>query len=96
MLHTYTITADEMADINKRKYAVLKTDLNRVEGDGVVFTQDGTRIQLQAVITDVNTVFTSKQIISLDHIQVTGIEAVDDIPENVGGGYRQNLSETEI
>ena len=96
MLHTYTITADEMADINKRKYAVLKTDLNRVEGDGVVFTQDGTRIQLQAVITDVNTVFTSKQIISLDHIQVTGIEAVDDIPESVGGGYRQNLSETEV
>ena len=86
MLHTYTITADEMADINKRKYAVLKTDLNRVEGDGVVFTQDGTRIQLQAVITDVNKVFTSKQIISLDHIQVTGTEAVDDVPESVGGG----------
>ena len=95
MLHTYTITADEMAAIQKRKYAVLKTDLNRVEGDGVVFTQDGTRIQLQAVITDVNTVFTSKQILSLDHIQVTGIEAVDDIPDGVGGGYRQNMSETE-
>ena len=89
MLHTYTITADEMADINKRKYAVLKTDLNRVEGDGVVFTQDGTRIQLQAVITDVNKVFTSKQIISLDHIQVTGIGAVDDVPDGVGGGAGQ-------
>ena len=96
MLHTYTITADELADINKRKYAVLKTDLNRVEGDGVVFTQDGTRIQLQAVITDVNTVFTSKQIISLDHIQVTGLEVEDDVPDGVGGGYRQNMSETEV
>lgn len=92
MLHTYTITADEMADINKRKYAVLKTDLNRVEGDGVVFTQDGTRIQLQAVITDVNKVFTSKQIISLDHIQVTGTEEVDDVPDSVGGGHQAYIA----
>lgn len=87
MLHTHTITADEMADINKRKYAVLKSNPLHAEGDGIVFTQDGTRIQLQAVITDVNTVFKSKQVLALDGITITGIEVVDDVPGSVGGGY---------
>jgi len=86
MLHTYTITPDELLKIEKRKYAVLKTDLLRVEGDGIVFTLENTRTQLQAVITDVNTVFTSKQVLALDNIQITGVEPVDDIPGTVGGG----------
>lgn len=88
MLHTYTITPDEFIKIEKRKYAVLKTDLLRVEGDGIVFTLENTRTQLQAVITDVNTVFTSKQVLALDNIQITGAESVDDIPGTVGGGER--------
>lgn len=83
MLYNYTATAEELAAIQKRKYAVLKTDTARIEGDGIIFTQEGTRIQLQAVITDVNTVFTSKQILSLGGLQVTG---QDDIPGSVGGG----------
>lgn len=89
MLHTYKIPAEEFQKIQKRNYAVLKTDTNRVEGDGIVFTRDGTRLQLQAVITDVNTVFASKQILSLEGIQVTGVEAIDDIPPSVGGGAKQ-------
>ena len=60
MLHNYTVPADVLAAIEKRKYAVLKTDITRVEGDGIIFTQENSRVQLQAVITDVNTVFTSK------------------------------------
>ena len=88
MLHTYTITPDELIKIEKRKYAVLKTDLLRVEGDGIVFTLENTRTQLQAVITDVNTVFTSKQVLALDNIQITGVESVDDIPGTVGGSGR--------
>lgn len=92
MLHTYTITADELAAIKKHKYAVLKTDLNRVEGDGVVFTQEGTRVQLQAVITDVNTIFKSKEVLSLDGIQVTGLEVEDDVPDSVGGGHQAYIA----
>jgi hypothetical protein len=85
MLHTYTITPDELIKIEKRKYAVLKTDLLRVEGDGIVFTLENTRTQLQAVITDVNQVFKSQQVLSLDNIQITGVEAVDDTGD-IGAG----------
>lgn len=88
MLHTYTINPDELIKIEKRKYAVLKTDPLRVEGDEIVFTLANTRTQLQAVITDVNTVFTSKQVLALDNIQITGVESFDDIPGTVGGGEK--------
>ena len=84
MLHTYTIQPDEFIKIEKRKYAVLAPDEHRREGDGVVFTLENTRTQLQAVITDVNPVFKSKQILSLDNIQVTGEESINDIPGTVG------------
>ena len=87
MLHTETITHDELTMIQVRNYAVMKPETNRAIGDGIVFTVKDTRIQLQAVITEINPIFKSKHIVSLDHVQVSGVEAVDDLKgTGVGDG----------
>lgn len=94
MLHNITTTAEDLALIQKRKYAVLKTDMNRVEGDGIIFTVEGTRTQLQAVITDVCNVFTSKQVLALEGLMVTGADDLADT--NVGSGPGSLLDESQL
>ena len=81
MLHNFTVTAPEAAQIRKTRYYVIKPIEIMQPGDGVVFTIEGTRDQLQAAVSDVNRLFKSAWVVALDHLS-----AEEDIPATVGGG----------
>ena len=64
MLHNITLSADEFTALEKKPYFVTKPGAYQ-EGDGIIFTQDGTRNQRQYAITCVDPVFKSRVILGL-------------------------------
>jgi len=93
MKHTKQVDSQTFDRLQSwQRHIILKHDTLLMPGDTLVINEQDTRNQLEFEVKSIEQLHSRSDIIGL----YAPYTAVDDVPDGVGGGYRQNMSETEI